>query len=119
MRRAISVGTSVSVARGPCGPCCSVEPVRMTTVWWSTRNASTSRFVISPRNTVGGFIGDPPVASSGGSGDGRRQLADPLDPARDDVAGPEVVVGADRALEPRRRAGRDQVAGAQRDVAAQ
>jgi hypothetical protein len=28
----------------------------MITVWFVVRNASTSGFVISPRNTVGGFI---------------------------------------------------------------
>src|SRR5947207_429328 len=56
-RRATSVGMSTSVASGPCGPCCSVAPVGMMTVWFVFRNASTSSVVISPRNTVAGFIG--------------------------------------------------------------
>src|SRR6185436_18716829 len=54
-RRAISCGISTSVRRGPCGPCCSVAPVGMMTVWCLARKASTSGFVISPRNTVRGF----------------------------------------------------------------
>ena len=28
-------GTRTSVSSGPCGPCCSVEPVGTMTVWWS------------------------------------------------------------------------------------
>src|SRR4029077_11084526 len=46
---------STSVRRGPCGPCCSVAPVGMMTVWCVFRNASTSGFVISPRKTVAAF----------------------------------------------------------------
>src|SRR3954471_22196293 len=45
-----------SVASGPWGPCCSVAPVGTMTVSCVFRNASTSGLVISPRNTVGGFI---------------------------------------------------------------
>ena len=77
-RRATSTGTRTSVSNGPCGPCCSVEPIGTRTVSWSRTNASTSGFVISPRNTVGGFIVGPPLVTSGDMGG---ELADPLDPA--------------------------------------
>src|SRR5260221_6321016 len=60
-RRAISCGIRTSVRSGPCGPCCSVAPVGTITVWCVFRNASTSGFVISPRNTVAGFIRLPRV----------------------------------------------------------
>src|SRR4051812_1463703 len=55
-----------SVARGPCGPCCSVAPVGMMTVSWLFKKVSTSGLVISPRNTVGGFIAlSPKIGYSG------------------------------------------------------
>src|SRR6185503_17040828 len=55
-RLAISVGIRASVSNGPWGPCCSVEPVGTMTLWWSRKKVSTSGLVISPRNTVGGFM---------------------------------------------------------------
>ena len=48
--------SSTSVASGACGPCCSVAPTGMMTVCFVFRNASTSSVVISPSNTVGGFM---------------------------------------------------------------
>src|SRR5690349_5184349 len=56
MRRAISLGIRTSVRSGACGPCCSVAPVGTMTVWCDLRNVSTSTLVISPRNTVDGFM---------------------------------------------------------------
>src|SRR5689334_20854466 len=120
-RRATSFGTMTSVSSGPCGPCCSVEPTGTMTVCDCRRKASTSGFVISPRNTVAGFIGCLLVPSRSGcrrSGDGRRQFADALDPARHDIAGLEMAVRAGRGREPRWCAGRDQVARLEPDVPA-
>ena len=57
-----SVGTIASVSSGPCGPCCSVEPVGMMIVWVRWRAARTSGSVISPRNTVAASSDGPPRA---------------------------------------------------------
>src|SRR5258708_4973827 len=70
-----------SVRSGPCGPCCSVEPVGTMIVWCFVRKASTSPFHLAP--------------------------------------GLEMAVRSGRPGEPRRRAGRDQVAGPECHVAAQ
>src|SRR5688572_24090681 len=106
-RRATSVGTRTSVNSGPCGPCCSVEPVGTMTVSCSVRNASTCGLVISPRNTVGDFTGRSSCALSCDEGG---QLADALDPDCDDVPALEMPFGADRPLEPGGRPAGDEIA---------
>src|SRR5687768_15200103 len=107
-----------SVDSGPWGPCCSVEPIGTITVLWSATKASTSGFVISPRNTVGRFVMPAPPRRVA-SGDGRRQLPDALDPARHVVARLEMSVRTRRRREPGRRAGGDEITGLQPDVAAE
>src|SRR5207344_1534035 len=52
-----SCGIRTSVRSARCGPCCSTAPTGTMTVWCDFRKASTSGLVISPRNTVSGFIG--------------------------------------------------------------
>src|SRR5712691_2164965 len=106
-----------SVSNGPWGPCCSVEPVGTITVSCADRKASSSRFVISPRNTVGGFIGS--ASSCVVSGDLRRELADSLDPARHDVTWLEMTVGPGRRGQAGRGPGRDQITGAEREMVAE
>src|SRR5690349_14397420 len=86
------------------------------TVSWSRRNASTSAFVISPRNTVAGFIW---FLLRSPSGDMGGELADPLDAAGHDVAGLQVAVGSGWRGQAVRRPGRDQVTGAEDHVAAE
>src|SRR4029079_11635754 len=61
----------------------------------------------------GRFPRGPPSTSA----DRRRELADALDPARDDVTRPEVVVGADGAGEASGRSRRAQGAAKAREAA--
>src|SRR5688572_16500646 len=66
---------STSAGSAWCGPCCSVEPTGSITVWVAFRTCATSRLVISPRKTVGGFMALPPGIedSTAVNGDGQRQ----------------------------------------------
>ena len=116
-RRATSTGMSTSVSSGACGPCCSVDPTGTITVSWSREEGLDLEGGHLAQEHGCGLHRRPPLSPSG---DGGGQLPDALDPGRHDVAGlrgagPGPAAPASRA----RRAGRDQVARPQDDVAAE